>query len=86
MRWPTPLTSFGPTIGHTWIGDLAILASDDRANASEFLVLAELAAREAGRCLAAGPRRDAPVVKENGRDVRLEADRARRTPVTRRSH
>ena len=39
------------------------------------LALAEQAARAAGRLLAVGPRRDAAVVGETARDVKLQADR-----------
>ena len=41
----------------------------------ESLALAERAAREAGRFLAAGPRREATVVEDARRDVKLRADR-----------
>lgn len=41
----------------------------------ESLALAERAAREAGRFLAAGPRRQAVTVSETRRDVKLQADR-----------
>ena len=43
-------------------------------NERESLALAERAAREAGRLLAAGPRRDAVLLKESARDVKLQAD------------
>lgn len=41
----------------------------------ESLALAELAAREAGQFLAAGPRRHAVLVHETAHDVKLQADR-----------
>lgn len=49
--------------------------SDSAVEVVELLALATLAAREAGRFLRSGPRRDAPRVAESRRDVRLEADR-----------
>lgn len=42
----------------------------------ETLALAERAARAAGRLLAASPRRDAVVIADTTRDVKLQADRA----------
>ena len=55
---------------------LATAGSNSAAAGLEWLPLAERAAREAGRFLAAAPRRDARVVAETSRDVKIEADRA----------